>query len=152
MKDDELYETTIPGTPGRVTRGDTIIVSDEAFDRVTEIIESHEPNDNLKALMVRPDRFVGRDVTIEFAKGPPDACPNLLDFGPFSISGTLEIISWDEAVPCGDDAVSQGMLTRWLPLHNPAAPSKAFPNGFADVLYFPMRKGIRKIVIRRKPK
>lgn len=92
-----------------------------------------------------------RQLGVEYAFGKPGDDPRDLEFKPFGI-GKLEIISWDEAVPCGDDAVSQGMLTRWLPLHDPAAPSKAFPHGFADTIYFPMRKGIRKIVIRRKPK
>lgn len=95
---------------------------------------------------------VGRDATIEYAFGAKDADPKTLEFKELGISGTLEVISWDQASPCGDCTVSQGFLTRWLPVHNPAAPSQAFPHGFVDTIYFPMRKGIRHIVVRRKSK
>ena len=89
---------------------------------------------------------------LEYAFGAKDADPKTLEFKALRACAALEVISWDEAAPCGDMAVSQGLLTRWLPLCNPSAPSPAFPHGFVDTIYFPMRKGIRKIIIRRKSK
>ena len=96
--------------------------------------------------------YVGRDAKIEYAFAAPGEDPRKLEYKPLGAIAKLEVISWDEAVPCGDGAVSQGMLSRWLPLLNPCAPSQAFPHGFVDTIYLPMRKGIRKIVIRRKAK
>lgn len=139
MKENKLYEITIPGQPGRVTLGGVTIATERAEKRIS--LES-------------VDIGKGREIQangVEYAFGKPGGDPCELEFKPLGI-GKLEIISWDEAVPCGDDAVSRGMLTRWLPLHDPAAPSKAFPHGFADTICFPMRNGIRKIVIRRKAK
>lgn len=140
MKDDELYETKIPGTPGRVTRGGLTLAAERAEKRIDlELVDIGK----------------GREIQangIEYAFATPGDAPRDLEFKPLGVIGKLEFISWDEAVPCGDDAVSQGVLTRWLPLHDPAAPSKAFPHGFVDTTYFPMRKGIKHIVVRRKAK
>lgn len=137
FEDAPLYECEIPGTPGRVTRGGVTIATERAEKRIDlESVDIHK----------------GREIQaqgIEYAFGKPGDNPRDLEFKPLGI-GRLQIIEWDEAAPCGDDAVSHGMLTRLLPLHDPACPTKAFPHGFAPTILFPMRNGIRKIVVAKK--
>lgn len=164
FEDQPMYECEIPGAPGRVTRGG-VDITDEQRDTVARapFLDAQKVGRVIRlpvvgATKIEHDRgqsFLAnsaRQLGVEYAFGAKDADPKTLEFKALRACAALQVISWGEAAPCGDMAVSQGLLTRWLPLCNPSAPSAAFPYGFVDTIYFPMRKGIRHIVIRRKSK
>lgn len=163
LGDDELYECEIPGTPGRVTYAKDVQVVGRALRtyQLEDFQDAKAEHDRGQSFLANSARqlgvnyFEGRDVTVEYAFASENADPKTLEFRPLPISAKLSIISFDEAIPGGDSTVQRGYPPRcaWnFPAQEYREPSAAFPNGFATTIYFPMRKGIRSIVIKRKAK